>query len=294
MTLRHLKIFVTVCDTMNMTEAAEALFISQSAVSQAIGELEKHYELRLFERLSRKLYRTKAGERLLGYARHMIRMSGEMERDMKSLTETGLIRLGASVTIGAALLPELISAAGREWPALEIQVFEDNTREIQARLLEDKADLALVEGELTAPEIQSLPFLEDELLLICSPSHPFAALSTVPAKALGGERLIVREEGSGTRKTFEDGMGALGIPWEAAWTCNNADTIKAAVKANLGVSVISRRAVAREEGAGELVVKAVEGIRFTRTFKITYHRNKYLTPSMKGFMELCLAYGERL
>ena len=294
MTLRHLKIFVTVCDTMNMTEAAEALFISQSAVSQAIGELEKHYELRLFERLSRKLYRTQAGERLLGYARHMIRMSGEMERDMTSLMETGLIRLGASVTIGAALLPELISAARRQWPSLEIQVFEDNTREIQARLLGDKADLALVEGELTAPEIQSLPFLEDELLLILSPSHPFAALTGVPPQALAEEKLIVREEGSGTRKTFEDGMGSLGIPWEAAWTCNNADTIKAAVKADLGVSVISRRAVAREEASGELVVKAVEGIRFTRTFKIAYHRNKYLTPPMKGFMELCLAYGERL
>src|SRR5690554_380974 len=105
MTFRHLKIFIAVCDTLNMTAAAKSLYMSQPAVSQAIGELEDYYGVRLFERLSRKLYLTQAGEKLLGYARHMIRMNEDIEKEMKSLQETGLIRLGASVIIGATVLP---------------------------------------------------------------------------------------------------------------------------------------------------------------------------------------------
>jgi len=98
LTLRHFRIFVSVCDTMNMTAAAELLFMSQSAVSQAIAELEKYYDVRLFERLSRKLYLTQAGEKLLSYARHMIRMNAEVEKEMKTLHESGSIWVGLSRT----------------------------------------------------------------------------------------------------------------------------------------------------------------------------------------------------
>ena len=114
LTLRHFQIFVAVCDAMNMTAAANSLFISQSAVSQTISELEGHYEVRLFERLSRKLYLTQAGEKLLGYARHIIRMSKDAESEMRALNQNGIIRIGASVTIGASILPKLIAAINKE------------------------------------------------------------------------------------------------------------------------------------------------------------------------------------
>jgi len=287
MTLRHFKIFVTVCDAMNMTVAAESLYISQSAVSQAIAELEKYYDIRLFERLSRKLYLTQAGEKLLGYARHMIRMNADIEKDMKSMRETGLIRLGASVTIGATLLPELVSAFRRANPATNVEVFEDNTEQIQKRLLKDETDIGLVEGEITSPDILSTPFMDDELVLICGKQHWFAGLSVINPHELEKENFIIREYGSGTRKTFEDVMKAQKLSWEVTWTCNNADTIKAAVIAGLGVSVISRRVVEKEAASGELIIKPVEGVSFLRTFKIAYHKNKYLTAQMKNFIDLC-------
>lgn len=288
MTFRHLKIFIAVCDTLNMTAAAKSLYMSQPAVSQAIGELEDYYGVRLFERLSRKLYLTQAGEKLLGYARHMIRMNEDIEKEMKSLQETGLIRLGASVTIGATVLPQLVSRFGVENPSINIEVFEDNTQEIQKRLLTDKTDLGVVEGEINSPDILIKPFLEDELALICCKNHRFAELPEVPQKEVEKENFIIREQGSGTRKTFEDMMKAHDISWQVAWTCNNADTIKAAVIAGLGVSVISKRAVEKEVQAGELVTKPIEGIRFFRTFKIAYHKNKYLTPPMEKFISLCM------
>lgn len=287
MTLRHFKIFVTVCDTMSMTAAAESLFMSQSAVSQAIAELEKYYNVRLFERLSRKLYLTQAGEKLLSYARHIIRMNADIETEMSTLHENGAIRLGASVTVGSTVLPALVSAFMRTHPLNAIEVFEDNTEQVEKRLLRDETDIGLVEGETTSPDIVNVPFMQDELVLICAKDHRFAPLPFVQAQALENEAFIIREKGSGTRKTFEDTMTASGLTWKVSWTCNNADTIKAAVQEGLGVSVISRRAVEREAARGELCIKPVQGLRFERTFKIVYHKNKYLTAPMKSFIELC-------
>lgn len=288
MTLRHFKIFVAVCDAMKMTVAAESLFISQSAVSQAIAELEKYYDVRLFERLSRKLYLTQAGQKLLGYARHMIRMNADIEKDMKSMHETGWIRLGASVTVGATLLPEIVSAFRLTNPSTDIEVYEDNTEQIQKRLLMDMTDIGLVEGEITSPDILSTPLMDDELVLVCGNRHRFAGVSAVDPHELENEDFIIRELGSGTRKTFEDVMEGHRLSWKVSWTCNNADTIKAAVIAGLGVSVISRRAVEKEAESGELIIKPVEGVGFSRTFKIAYHKNKYFTAQMKSFIDLCI------
>jgi LysR family transcriptional regulator, transcriptional activator of the cysJI operon len=286
MTLRHYKIFVTVCDIMNMTSAAERLFISQSAVSQAIAELEDHYGVRLFERLSRKLYLTEAGQKLLGYARHMLRMNTEIESDMKTLHQSGIIRIGASVTVGACVLPGLVSHFNRSAPTANVEVTEDNTANIEALILQDKIDLGLVEGEIASPDVICRPFLEDELALVCSPGHRFAACPEVEPPELERESFIIREKGSGTRKTFEDKMVEQNLTWKAVWTCNNSDTIKNAVAAGLGISVISRRAVANEVKSGLLLERRVSGLSFMRQFKLVFHKNKYLTEPMKQFMAL--------
>ncbi|MCY1714772.1 LysR family transcriptional regulator [Caproiciproducens galactitolivorans] len=286
MTLRHYKIFVAVCDTMNMTSAAETLFMSQSAVSQAIAELENHYGVRLFERLSRKLFLTQAGQKLLGYARHMIHMNAEVENDMKTLHQNGTIRIGASVTVGAHVLPGLVSDFKKTKPLTDIEVIEDNTARIENLILQDKIDIGLVEGETTSPDVRNRAFMDDELVLICSANHRFAAYPVIEPKELEKEDFIIREKGSGTRKTFEEKMTENNLTWKVSWTCNNADTIKMAVAAGLGVSVISKRAVVSEIASGLLCSKYVKDMEFKRQFKIIYHKNKYLTDSMKQFMTL--------
>ncbi|SHI22136.1 DNA-binding transcriptional regulator, LysR family [Sporobacter termitidis DSM 10068] len=288
MTLRHYQIFVAVCDAMNMTAAAESLFMSQPAVSQAIAELEKNYEVRLFERLSRKLYLTEAGEKLLGYARHMLRMNDDVEKDMKLLRESGTIRLGASVTVGAYVLPRLVSAFKEENRRTAVRVVEDNTRQIEHLIMTDQLDFGIVEGDTVSPDIVVHPLMDDELTLVCARTHRFAGLSAVMPEELEKEDFIVREKGSGTRKTFEDTMALNGLSWREAWTCNNADTIRAAVAAGLGVSVISARAVARDAASGLLCALPVKALQFRRTFKIVYHKNKFLTVPMRKFMELCM------
>jgi DNA-binding transcriptional LysR family regulator len=287
LTLRHFKIFVTVCDNMNMTAASEILFMSQSAVSQAIAELEKYYDVRLFERLSRKLYLTQAGDKLLSYARHIIRMNEDIEKDMEALHKKGSIRIGASVTVGASVLPKLVSDFKQSNSEVLIKVFEDNTKQIEKQILQDKIDIALVEGDTTSPDLVSKPFMEDELVLICGNRHRFSNFSVIEPHELEKEDFIIREKGSGTRKTFEDIMSANNLSWRETWTCNNADTIKMAVSEGLGISVISNRAVINEVKTGALKTKKIKGIRFEREFKIIFHKNKYLTIPMKEFISSC-------
>ena len=291
MTLRHFNIFVAVCDKMNMTKAAEGLFISQSAVSQTISELEAHYGVRLFERLSRKLYITLAGEKLLSYARYIIKLNMELESDMKTLSEKGSIRIGASVTIGAYILPKLISKFEKVNSGTDIKVYEENTEKVEKMLLQDKIDMALVEGETNHTDIINRPFMEDELVLVCGNNHRFAKLEYVEPYEMEKEKFIIREKGSGTRKTFEDKMRENYLTWQISWTCNNTDTIKIAVAEGLGVSVISRCSVTDEIALGTLCEIPVKGIKFKRQFKIIYHKNKYLTETIKHFIEFILCMG---
>lgn len=288
MTLRHFQIFVSVCDTMNMTAAAQKLFLSQSAVSQAIAEMERHYGARLFERLSRKLYLTESGAKLIGYARHIVGMNEDIEKEMKNFRAFHLLRVGASVTVGASVLPKLAAAFLREHPETRVEAVEDNTRQIEQMLLRDEVDVGLVEGDITSPELVNRPFMRDELVLICGKAHRFAGTGLATPKELEREPFIIREKGSGTRQTFEKTMASNGLIWHAAWVCNNADTIKNAVSENLGVSVISRRSVETEVKVGCLRMIRTDPLHFERSFKIAHHKNKYLAEPLLAFINFCL------
>lgn len=294
MTLRHFRVFTAVCDTMNMTAAAEQLYISQSAVSQAIAELEKHYNVHLFERMSKKLYLTAAGQKLLGYARHILRMNEDVEHDMQALQENGVLRVGASVTVAAHVLPQIAVLLRQVYPKTELTVMENNTAKIEEMILKDEVDLGVVEGDASSAELISRPFMEDELVFICAPTHSLASCVKIEPKQLERESFIMREKGSGTRKTVEQQLELHRISYQSHWTCNNAETIKMAVAAGLGVSVLSQRSVTKEVKAGLLCQKEILGISFRRDFKLIYHRNKFLTVPLQHFINLCLNFSDNL
>lgn len=287
MTFRHFQIFIAVCDTMNMTAAARELYMSQSAVSQAVAEMERHYNVRLFERLSKKLYLTQAGEQLIGYARHIIRMNLDAEQSMRDMSENEVVRVGASVTIGACVLPGLTSGIMRTYPQLSLQVEVGNTEHVKKLLLRDRLDIGLVEGDADSEDLINYPFMRDTLVLICSKSHPFAMRSSIHSQEMQQENFILREAGSGTRKIFEDKMKEKQLHWNCIWTCSNADSIKAAVAEGIGISVISKRYVTREVEAGLLCMVDIDDLAFERDFKVIYHKNKYLTHSMNCFINAC-------
>ncbi|MCE5285914.1 MAG: LysR family transcriptional regulator [Pelosinus sp.] len=287
MTLRHMQIYIAVCDENNMTKAAAKLHMTQPSVSLAIRELEMHYKVLLFERLGHRLFITEAGRRLLIYARHMVSLNLQAESAMHTFENFFTIRLGASVTIGEAVLVNLLQYMSKENPKQEIFSEIHNTTELEAMLLKDELDMALVEGKIQSEYLFVEPFMVDELIFIISPSSEFLKKNEITPAELTELRFFVREAGSGTRNLFESIMNQMDIKIRIAGVYNNAETIKKAVMAGLGASVISRRAVREELAQGKLVSFAIKNIAFKRNFSIVYHKNKYISPSFQSFIEIC-------
>lgn len=199
MTLRHLEIFVAVADHGSMSGAAHALYIAQPTVSQAVADLERTYQVRLFERLSRRLYLTPEGQEMLGYARHILASVDEMERRLQDAAGRPLLRVGATITVATCLMPAILSRFEADHADTRVNAWVGNTRSIEERVLSSRLDLGFVEGEASSPDIRSVPAREDELILVASPAHPLASRGVVTAHDLQGMDFVLREPGSGTR-----------------------------------------------------------------------------------------------
>lgn len=287
MTIRHLNVFIKVADLGSMTAAAEELFIAQPSVSQTIKELEKHYNVRLFERLSRKLYITEEGRQLLSYARYIVSLFDEMEQKMRQSAENSKLKIGASITIGTCILSQLYSRYLLDYPKADIETIVDNTTIVEDMVLKSEIDFALVEGPIHSDDIVSKAFMDDELILICGHNHPFRTRQHVLLQDLEGESLILRESGSGTRELFENTMLSRGLDMNIKAVCNSAAAIKNAVICNMGVSVISKMIVEEELKSKKLFHIDIDDAKFERQFNIIYHKNKYISKAIEDFWKLC-------
>ena len=287
MTLRHFKIFIAVCETLNMTKAAHSLHISQPSVTQAIRELEEHYHLLLFQRLGRHITLTPEGVHLQQYAYQLLSLYTKIEETMTTMQEHPTIRLGVSITIGDVLLVDLLTYCKKQKPHWHILSAIHNTEELEQLLLKDELDLALVEGKLHSPYLYSTPIVTDYLTLITSPENEWSQRSLVEATERSPLPVFVREKGSGTRELFETSMNRHHLCYQIIGVFNNSAAIKNAVMANLGVSALSRRLVQKELSQGTLQELSLTGLTFERHFSLAYHKDKYIPPAMAELLDIC-------
>lgn len=287
MTIRHLKIFIKVADCNSMTIAAQELFISQPTVSQAISDLEKFYGIKLFERFNKRLFLTDMGKQLLSYARHVTALMAEIDHVIQNPDKNCLLSIGATLTIGECLLPQLVNIFTKQSPAIKINAIIKNTIEIEKLIMLNEVDFALIEGFCHSSDIIFEPFANDELVLVCSYSHPLSRKTLLSHKEAAEVAFLVREKGSGTRELFENIMSVKEINWHPSWECSGSDILKSAALNGIGVAVISKRLVQHELNEKLLHPLAIEGIELKRKFNLAYHKNKYLTESMKNFISLC-------
>lgn len=287
MTIRHLKIFVTVADCNSMSGAAAKLYISQPTVSQAIAELEKHYGVRLFERLSQKLYITESGKQLLSYARHITDSFESMEEAMRKVESEPCLSIGCSVSVGTFLLNELLDKFEAHLKACKVNVTVDNTSAIETLILNNEIDMGIVEGIIKSPELVTIPVCSDELVLVCGRNHHLAGKGQIDFADLEGENFISREKGSMERNQLEQVLGEHKITLNRCWTCTNTEAIKNAVVHGRGIAILSRMLAQKECEAGDMVVLKPEGMRFERMIHLVYHKNKYLSESMQVMMSIC-------
>ena len=289
MTLRHFRIFQTVCRLSSMTAAANELHISQPSVSQAVRELEEHYGTALFDRIGRQLHLTSAGKALYGYATHILSLEPQAGEAMRGFSERGPLAVGATLSIGESVFVPMLAEFRAVHPEVPIFSRIANTHDLEQRLLADDLDVALIEGDVQSTQLTAKPFLVDELVLLASPARGLAG--TVPREAIAGAPFLLREEGSGTRALFEAVMQAGELPYETAGVYNNSASILQAVAADLGLAALSERIAAPAIAAGGVTTFTVPGVRFQRTFRVVCHQNKYLTPTLRAFLAFCEGIG---
>jgi DNA-binding transcriptional LysR family regulator len=225
-TIRHLKIFVAVCNNETLTATAESMNISQPSISQAIIQMEKYYNVKLFDRMSNKLYLTETGRKLLGYAKYITELFSEMENSMRTEIISPVIRVGSSITIGRCLLPEFIYQYRKLNPKTVINVTVQSSGLLEKKLLENSIDFALVEGPVTSPQICCVPFMDDELILVCGADYALAKVKSISINELSGLDFILREGESGSRAVFDAVMMANGIDYNVIWHSDSMEAIK--------------------------------------------------------------------
>ena len=279
MTLRHLKIFVTVCETGSATAAGEMLYIAQPSISLAISELEDYYGIKLFDRIAKRLYITEAGKHFLQYATHIVGLFNDMENEVKNLDGVGIIRIGTSITIGNYLLPGYVSAFKEMHPQMEVKVLIDNSDRIQQYVLSNKIDIGLIEGIVHSSYLVKYKFRDDELVPICAINHPFAEQSNIELSQLCNESFIMRESGSAGREIFDSIMTTQNIEISPAWESTSTQAIVRAVGKNLGISILPYLLVKDALERKEISVFRLKGVEFKRGFYIIHHKNKFLTGS---------------
>lgn len=291
MTLRHIKIFLAVCACgCNTTKAAQSLHMTQPAVSLAIQELEQYYGVVLFDRLGRRLSITSVGQLFQSYAGHIASLFDEMELGLRNSDQSGTLRVGASITIGAQFLPGYVKSFSSLRPEAEIHVRVEPSDQLEQRLMDNTLDLALVEGIPRSPVLHAEAYLEDHLAVICPVNGRFRQGQLLSLEEFLRQPVLLREPGSGTREKFDQVLAAAGVSVTPLWEATSTTALINAVIHGLGISVLPYRMVLGPLERGLVVSVTVEGLDFTRMFHLLWHRNKFLTPLAKTFMQLVRTY----
>lgn len=286
MTIRHLRIFLAVCQEKNITAASKRLYISQPAVSLAVKELESYYGVRLLDRFPHRLYLTDAGQSLYQYAMHIVSLFDEMETSLKSRHSSGNLRIGSSLTIGTSLLPGYLKQFSALFPGVKPHVAINSSDIIERMILENELDLALIEGIVHSPDILSEPFQEDELIPVCHPSHPLLQKSEVSLSDLTGESFLMREKNSGTREIVESALLVHEFIPNTLWESTSTPAIIVGVAQGIGISVLPLDLVRGDLNTGRICRFSIQGVRFPRQLHIIRHKSKYLNAPAEGFLTL--------
>lgn len=290
MTLRHLLIFVTVCECHTVTEAAKRLYMAQPAVSLAIRELENHYDVRLFDRIGRRLHLTEPGQQVLGYARHILDSNEELEQQVKNWSNRGSLRIGASITIGSDLLPDMVLRFKEQYKEIQLRASIDQSLVLEQKILRNELDLAMIEGMVHDEYILAQDFMDDELVLVSRPGRQGLPEGIASLSQIQDQPFILREKGSGTRELFDSVMLTHGLLISPFWESVSTEAIIRAVSAGIGLSVLPLRLVAEDLERGILERVFLSDAEFRRQFRLIYHKDKYLTAAMKAFIQHCLSY----
>lgn len=286
-TLRQIQVFVAIARLESVSRAAESLALSQSAASTSLAELERHYDSPLFDRIGKRLALSALGAQLLPKAVALLDRAEEIDQLLQGRSGFGSLNLGATLTIGNYLATLLIGRFMQAHPECRVRLHVQNTSHVVQGVAQHGLDLGLIEGDCQHPDIAVQPWVEDELVVFCAPQHPLAQRRTASLDELVQEAWILREQGSGTRLTFDQGMRHHATPLNIRLELEHTEAIKRAVESGLGIGCISRLALRDAFRRGSLVAVETPQLDLRRQFSFIWHKQKYQSSAMREFVALC-------
>jgi DNA-binding transcriptional LysR family regulator len=285
---RRLQVFHAVAKHRSFTKAAETLFMTQPAVTFQVKQLEEHFNVRLFERGHGQISLTDAGQVVFDYAERILGLSSELDARMKDLTGqvAGPLLIGASMTIADYLLPQVLGEFKARFPSVVPRLLVGNSEMVQNQVAEHSLDLGFIEGDSLLPSLVTEVCCEDELELVCAPSHPLAKLQAVTPDVLAQHPYISREPGSGTREVADRYLqkaGAAADLLHPVMELGSPEALKGLASTGYGFAIMSRATVAKEARLGTLV-----GIPFSprmvRNLSAVYPKQRFHSRMLASFV----------
>lgn len=294
---RRLQVFFTVARLLSFTKAADSLHMTQPAVTFQVRQLEEHFNTRLFDRTHNRVSLTDAGHRVYGYAEKIFELYGELEGSIKEMTGdiSGVMTLGASTTVAEYMLPALLGKFKTQYPDITLSLKVSNTEGVVAMVENNVIDLAVVEAPVNNQHLIVEVCVMDQLVVVVPPDHALSKKETVSAEELTDYPFICREEGSGTREVITEylaqnykGEKELDICLELG----SPESIKGAVEASMGISVLSMTSIAKELALGTLRGISLDPP-LERPFSFVRQRQKFRQRATEELLVFARTYCEK-
>jgi DNA-binding transcriptional LysR family regulator len=292
-TIRQLQMFIAAAEAQSFARAASVLHVSPAAVSFQIKQLEDMSGFSLFERIGKRAVLTDAGEALLGYARVVLQALTDADQALMSLR--GVV--GGRVTLGAVstakyIVPHVLARFQGTYPGIAINLRFGNRLQIAEALDRGEIDLAVMGQPEDDADVLATEFAAHPSVIIAAPDHRLAAAPSLRVTDIAGERLITREDGSGTRRLMEQACLAAGVVPRIGMTTDSNETIKQAVMAGMGIAVISRHTIGLELALGLMRLLPVEGFPVMRAWFVVRRAAMPMMPAHTRLQEFLVAHGQ--
>ena len=295
LTLRQLRVFDSVAHHLSFSRAAEALHLTQPAVSMQIKQLEEAVGLPLFEQLGKKIYLTVAGKEFLHYCRNILDQLTEAENvlaEMKGV-DRGKLTMGVATT-ASYFATQLLAEFCKRYPKVSVSLNVTNRETLLQQLAQNQLDMAVMGKPPEGLDLDMTSFMENPLVIIAAVNHPLAHTSDIPLSRLQQETFLVREQGSGTRIAMERFFTEQGIKLTTGTEMSTNEAIKQAVQAGMGLGILSLHTVSLELEANRLVVLDVQSFPIMRDWYVVHRKGKRLTATAQMFKEFLLKEGAQI
>jgi DNA-binding transcriptional LysR family regulator len=290
MDLWQLNVFCNVVKQRSFSKAGRVVHLSQPTVSSHIKDLEDHFGTRLVDRLARHAVPTKAGELLYSYANQLLALRDETEAAMADFLGNvkGRLTVGGSTIPGGYLLPRIIGLFATTYPKVQMTLRVADTSEIMDDIIAGHVEMGVVGALAENAQLEQVALISDELKLIVPADHKWASRKRIPIKLLVGEPMIIREPGSGTLRAFSEHLERKGYDINAlniVAEMGSTEAVRQGIKGKIGISILSEIAVADDIRSGQLNALSVEGLTLKRSFYLTTHKQRTLSPLCRTFID---------